>query len=1462
MKILLAFVVCILTSLSAAAQSLSLFDIDTTNFPAMKAKFHAFDAAGNPVRPNIGDVSITENGTPRTVTNITCPPPVKSTLSVCIMVDTKYHVGLARAGAERLVNFLDMPQDELGITMMDKGVQIHRDFTHDRTKALAAASTIPGAPGVDVQAMFYAPITGGVPFITGRKADKKVLILVSDLHCPKLNLDEQQLYADAAKENISVYSILLHADDYTGLFKRVAANTGGKVFEKVSTETEITNIFQEIERREHYAPCEITWQSGLACLAGTVTAELAWSGQTAKSFYTSPAGAVAQLSFSPYGIFCKSKPVGVPFDTTVTVAASNGTFTVSDIVSSNPLFDINPKQFTLNAGQSRTLTVRYTPADSSYVWTKFDIQNNLCPQTLFAAGGFPGKKPIKPTLKLTYPNGGETFVVGSDTVITWEGIPATDTVALEFSNDNGATWRTLTTVATRLQYAWSNIPKPASTQCLVRVAHGGLPGVDPKNPAPPIEWQKTLGGSGEDYASSIQPTPDGGYVVAGNTGSNNGDVTGSHGDMDFWVVKLDRGGNRVWQKTLGGNWGDKANSIQPTLDGGYVVAGYAHSNGGDITESHGIDDFWVVKLDAGGNIVWQKTLGGTSDEKAYSIELTSDGGYVVAGYTNSHDGDVTGNHGDDDFWVVKLDVDGNIVWQKTLGGSGQDEAYSIQPTPDGGYVVAGYAMSNDGDVTGNHGEIDLWVVKLDAGGNMVWQKTLGGSSQDNAYSIQATLDGGYVTAGWTASNDGDVTGNHGDMDLWVVKLDAGGNMVWQKTLGGGNWDEAHSIKQTLDGGYAVAGFATSSDGDVIGSNGISGDFWVVKLDAGGNIVWQKTLGGIQFDGAYSMQATLDGGYVAAGGTRSNNGDVIGNQGLGDFWVVKLAPDRGNTLQSDTSDAVFSIIAPEPVVQVIDVDMGKVVVGDYKDNNEPAVICNRGAAPLHVLGLDVTSSDTQDFMISRGAGDFFLGPGKCQDITFTFTPTKVGKRSAKATLRTTVGNFTDTITIHGEGIAPLLQVETPMVNFGKVLIGTTKDTLVTVTIRNVGSAALAITGTRHDKPNDKDFSTLAGGGGFTLQPGATQAMQLRFVPSDEGRTSGLLSFEYSGPGSPAQLQLIGEGVTTLPGKVETASASIDFGKVLIGSSKDSLRTITVRNSGIQDIDITNVRPGGANAADFSILNGGGAFTLKGGDTARLDLRFTPSAIGSRSAVLLFEFNGTGSPIGVPLIGEGVRPTDSITLVAGTATAFPGEHTTIPITLELPQNSTLSNVTGFDVTLRYNSTLLFPVDNSMTITSSGNDALLTFFAPYNPAGGELLRVPFIATLGDDTTTIVKIEKAMPRISSGNVDIATRDGSFALKGVCYAGGAARLYKPSGRAMLMAIHPNPAEDEAEIEYETSETGVTSLKIVNALGMEVAVPASAEMEAGFHVAKVFTSEFGAGTYFVVMTTPTERHVARFEVVR
>ena len=409
---------------------------------------------------------------------------------------------------------------------------------------------------------------------------------------------------------------------------------------------------------------------------------------------------------------------------------------------------------------------------------------------------------------------------------------------------------------------------------------------------PVVEWQKCLGGSGFENATFTQQTTDGGYILVGTSTTNNGDVSGNHGGYDYWVVKLSSTGSIQWQKCLGGSGDDKANSIQQTTDGGYIVAGYSNSNNGDVSGNHGYNDYWIVKLDINGIILWQKSLGGSNTDEASSIQQTADGGYIVAGWSNSNNGDVSGNHGGADYWIVKLGSTGSIQWQKSLGGFGYEEASSIQQTTDGGYILAGWSNSNDSNVIGNHGGVDYWVLKLDNAGSIQWQKSFGGSGDDIPYSLQQTTDGGYVVAGGSGSNDGDVSGNHGGSgggDYWVVKMDNTGNIQWQKCLGGSDNDYASSIRQATDGGYIVAGLSLSNDGDVSGNHG-QDDYWVAKLGSTGSIQWQKCLGGSSGDAASSIKQTTDGGYIVVGNSGSNDGDVSGNHGGGSFdcWAVKLA----------------------------------------------------------------------------------------------------------------------------------------------------------------------------------------------------------------------------------------------------------------------------------------------------------------------------------------------------------------------------------------------------------------------------------------------------------------------------------------------------------------------------------------------------------------------------------------------
>jgi hypothetical protein len=356
-------------------------------------------------------------------------------------------------------------------------------------------------------------------------------------------------------------------------------------------------------------------------------------------------------------------------------------------------------------------------------------------------------------------------------------------------------------------------------------------------------------------------------------------------------VKLDAIGTIEWQKALGGSAFDELLCIRQTSDGGYIGTGRSRSTNGDVTGNHGNEDYWIVKLDAIGNISWQKCFGGSSADYGSEIQQTTDGGYIVAGFTLSNNGDVSGNHGLYDCWVIKLDGSGNISWQKCFGGSNNDTGYGIFQSSDGGYVVCGYSQSVDGDVQGGYSGRTAWIFKLDNSGTLVWQKTYGSRvspfAEEEFFDIQQTSDSGYILAGRCEIDGSVVSGTHGDNDFWVMKIDGSGDMVWQKPLGGTGNDRAYSIKQTADGGYVVCGVTNSIDFDVIGNHGMD-DAWVVKLSGTGMVEWQKCLGGTAGEGGLDIQQTTDGGFVIMSSADSNNdGDVGPNHGASDYWVVKL-----------------------------------------------------------------------------------------------------------------------------------------------------------------------------------------------------------------------------------------------------------------------------------------------------------------------------------------------------------------------------------------------------------------------------------------------------------------------------------------------------------------------------------------------------------------------------------------------
>jgi hypothetical protein len=363
--------------------------------------------------------------------------------------------------------------------------------------------------------------------------------------------------------------------------------------------------------------------------------------------------------------------------------------------------------------------------------------------------------------------------------------------------------------------------------------------------SPSPHFCKAIGGKNQDWSSSLIQTSDGSYVIAGFTRSFGA------GEADVYVVKLDAHGNLQWTKTIGGPKIELGSSLIQTSDGGYVIAGGTSSFGA------GEADIYVVKLDAHGNLQWTKTIGGPDFDVGNSLIQTSDGGYAIAGSTQSF------SAGGQDVYVVKLDANGNLQWTKTIGGKKEDGGNSLIQTSDGGYAIAGSTRSFGA------GEADVYVVKLDARGNLQWTKTIGGPASETAFSLIQTSDGGYAIAGFTASFGA------GETDLYLVKLDANGNLQWTKTIGGKKEDVGSSLIQTSDGGYVIAG-GTSSFGAG------KWDVYVVKLGADGNLQWTKTIGAKNENFSISsLIQTSDGGYAISSYTESFGA------GKWDVYVVKL-----------------------------------------------------------------------------------------------------------------------------------------------------------------------------------------------------------------------------------------------------------------------------------------------------------------------------------------------------------------------------------------------------------------------------------------------------------------------------------------------------------------------------------------------------------------------------------------------
>jgi hypothetical protein len=514
---------------------------------------------------------------------------------------------------------------------------------------------------------------------------------------------------------------------------------------------------------------------------------------------------------------------------------------------------------------------------------------------------------------------------------------------------------------------------------------------------PVLGPQKTFGGSSYDELRKLCLTKDGGYIAGGLSYS---DASGeksqnSRGADDYWIIKANRNGKIQWEKTFGGDWEDNFKSIIQTNDGGYALIGESSSGiSGEKTDySRGSTDYWLVKLDSLGNIQWDKTYGGSGTEFIDDIVQAQDGSYILAGSSDSYaSGEKTEDtRGNFDMWVVKVDVNGNKLWDKTIGGSDYDLCSPVKLTKDGGVILGGFSGSNKSGEKSedNRGySSDFWIVKLDKKGNIQWDKTIGGSGDDYCHSLIATGNGYLAVGNSNSAISGEKTANSwGGYDYWVVKLDRQGNKLWDKTIGGSSEEhDVWSLDSTLDGqGYILGGqsYSPISGNKTEYSKG-GYDYWVVKINKKGKILWNKTFGGSDDERLNSIVEIEKNKFLLGGTSWSDiSGDKTENsRGSGDYWIVQLNDRTGtSSVIASSQNADAAIIAatgfkvyPNPVKDILHISVnkettvsltnesGKIVFTKKVDKND---IMNIAALPPGIYYLkNNATNESQKIVVVR------------------------------------------------------------------------------------------------------------------------------------------------------------------------------------------------------------------------------------------------------------------------------------------------------------------------------------------------------------------------------------------------------------------------------------------------------------------------------------------------------------------
>jgi uncharacterized protein YegL len=1451
------------------AQTIDIFNANYSGFPNNKAEFYAFDRNNQQIYnfPD-GNLVLTENGIERQIVSVTCPQTEPLKISSVLTLDVSgsmlgYRMQMAKNAARAWVEAMDLNNSECAITTFNERNYFNIDFTQDEDELMEAIGLIGAYGGTSFNAGLIDSVAGSLLVAQRGKFKRTVVFLTDGIS----NGNESKIIQMANSTQTSIYCVVIGmgAPD---ILKRISNATGGLWFDNVNTEEDARKVFLKIlKNAQNSGPCTIEWESDLDCERNRdITLTMLSPFAEDDDYYLAPANSVPLIESDPYTVsFGKVIPTKA-LDTTITIKAVNSDISIQNITVSDPHFSIvdhggAPPPYVLDKDDSRDISVRFTPTDSAMIYARLVITSDACiGNNIYISGGFPGIGRTN-SLKIIVPNGGESFGIGVDTVIKWEGVLPADTVLIDYSTDGGASWINITENATGLSHDWKVPPYP-SPRCLAKIQQKKLPDISefPANPIP------------LDGLIAYYPFCNGAEDKSGN--QNHGITTGTDPIADRFdqynsAMYFDGIDDQVLIKNKG-----SFNISEWTFSAWVNIHSLPKTFSAIIQKDENSQRHYNYALLIDKDRRFRAQYETCNDEADHKIQSKQQNIYEWVHVANVRDNS-TG--------VFILYINGAV--ESSIRAADQP---CINPN-DLRLGVNTY-LDNPENPEYFNGVIDdvfiydrpldsLEIVELYEAGPIECQPFRMADTSDAFWEIVAPvpiskdIDMGDVLIG--SLKDSVVVSyieNDDDFPMVIENISFAGTNPSDFEVISPNFPINIDPNETADVEFRFEPKAIGKrDANIFINTAFSSFNY--------NITGNGVLPEIEID-----SDIIDFGKVLVGDNKDTLVKaVIKNQGVGTInisSVQQLLPDivqfdvldggDGFTLSPNASHEMLLRFAPEkagrtsggigfyydgvgspavvelygegirnyPEIIAPPLDFGNIVCENMKLDSVP--ISNAGGEELIVNDAKIEGSSKDDFSFLEPFTEIRILPDSTKFLKILYAPFDIGDSQAELILESNA--FPDSVLalpLTGRKDTLQLSVSDPIVDFG-VLCPNERSTK-TITIKNEGTLR---TGAFFDVSDMISVTPSA----FSLNPQQEMEIQLLFIGTDQvGDYNGKITSTDSICGRAYEVDFRAEVLAPV--------LQVEPIEILSQLGSNNIGLVTINNLSARDAEIISV-----NISDqrFEVLPNQLPLSIAGLSSADLQVRYTPTDTASVTAIIEFIAQPCDVEYSSEIIGRTVASRALIRV--GNISAAAGENVILPIYLEESENLEASGATGFKIDIEYNGTLIYPVDITPIGMIENGNRIIELQTGITPDENEVIaEFPFIAMLGNAEETAISVLSS--ESVGGSVLLETLPGSFSLLDVCKSGGV-RLFDSEGNISLSQNEPNPAKGITKIQFEIIEDSHVDLSIYNILGEKIFTAIDDWLSTGSYETEFDVSKLGSGSYFYVLKSKTFILSKRMEVIK